>query len=392
MLTLIKNGEIFAPEPLGKKDVLIAGDRIGALTDPGLIQIEGTQVSEIEAEGKLIFPGIIDTHVHLIGGGGEGGPATRTPEILIEDIVSSGVTTIIGCLGTDGITRHPASLLAKARALEEEGITAFIFSGSYEIPPVTLTGSIRSDLVLIDKVIGAGEIAISDHRSSQPTFEDLARLAAECRVGGMLSGKAGILHLHLGDGERKLDMLFRLFKETEIPPSQLVTTHINRNSDLFKEGIKYLKQGGQVDITVTDKDDELNMEKAVKHLLNQNVPLNQITASSDGNGSLPVFDNKGNLLGLNVSNQKALLKSFQSLVKNDIMPSETAISFFTSNPASIYKLDRKGRIEPGKDADLIILNRELELTYVLAKGRLLLEDGNLIARGTFSPKGGISTP
>src|SRR5512135_825123 len=225
MITLIRGGEVFAPEPLGRKDILIAGGRIEAVAEPGSLGIDGLAAEAVEAAGRLVVPGLIDPHVHILGGGGEGGPTTRAPEIRVEDIAGNGVTTVIGCLGTDSVTRHMTSLLAKARALEIEGITTFIFSGSYEIPVKTLTGSVRGDLVLIDKVVGAGEIALSDHRSSQPTFDEVARLAAECRVGGMLGGKAGVLHVHMGDGKRRLDVLFRLVRETEIPATQVVPTH-----------------------------------------------------------------------------------------------------------------------------------------------------------------------
>jgi len=183
MLTILQKGEVFSPQPLGVKDILMVGSKIAAVSKPGLLSIKGVDVEKIDASGKYIFPGFIDSHVHILGGGGEGGPSSRAPEIILKDIITSGVTTVIGCLGTDAITRHMSSLLAKARGLEEEGITTYIFSGSYEIPVKTISGSIRSDLVIIDKVIGAGEIAISDHRSSQPSFEEFARLAAECRVG-----------------------------------------------------------------------------------------------------------------------------------------------------------------------------------------------------------------
>jgi len=182
MIILLHNGQVFAPNPLGKKDILIIGDKIGAISPPGKIEIRGVNLQIIDASEKIITPGFIDSHVHILGGGGEGGPATRAPEITLEDIITSGVSTIIGCLGTDGTTRHMESLLAKARGLEEEGVTTYIFSGSYQIPVTTITGSVLSDLILIDKVIGAGEIAISDHRSSQPTFEEMARLAAGCRM------------------------------------------------------------------------------------------------------------------------------------------------------------------------------------------------------------------
>jgi len=173
MITLLCQGNVFAPEPLGKKDILVLGEKIGAITNPGKIRIEGLEVQIVDSAEKIVVPGLIDSHVHILGGGGEGGPATRAPEITIEDIIPSGVTTVIGCLGTDGVTRHLESLLAKARGLEEEGITTYIFSGSYDIPVKTITGSIRSDLVLVDKIIGAGEIAISDHRSSQPSSRKL---------------------------------------------------------------------------------------------------------------------------------------------------------------------------------------------------------------------------
>ena len=178
MITLLRGGHIFSPEDLGEKDILISGHKITAIADPDKIRIDGVQTQEINATGKIIAPGFIDSHVHILGGGGEGGPSTRAPEITIEDVIRCGVTTLIGCLGTDGITRHMESLLAKAMSLEIEGITTFIFSGSYEIPVNTLTGSVRSDLVLIQKVIGAGEIAVSDHRSAQPSFDDFAQLGA----------------------------------------------------------------------------------------------------------------------------------------------------------------------------------------------------------------------
>ena len=238
MVTLIRGGDVFAPSPLGKKDILILGSKIAAVSEPGKIQITGLPVLEEDASDKKVIPGFVDSHVHILGGGGEGGPATRAPEISIQSILASGITTVIGCLGTDGTTRHMESLLAKARGLEIEGITTYIFSGSYQFPVVTITGSMRSDIALIDKIIGAGEIAISDHRSSQPTFGEFARLAAECRVGGLLGQKAGVLHCHIGDGPRKLEFLFRLIKETEIPITQVIPTHVNRNPELLDEAIR----------------------------------------------------------------------------------------------------------------------------------------------------------
>jgi beta-aspartyl-dipeptidase (metallo-type) len=389
MITLIKNGTVFGPEPQGAKDLLIAGGKIIAVDDPGRIQISGPAVSLVEASGKSVLPGLIDPHVHILGGGGEGGPATRAPEIRVEDIVSSGVTTVIGCLGTDGTTRHVESLLAKARALEAEGISTFIYSGSYEIPLKTITGSLRSDLVLIDKVVGAGEIAISDHRSSQPTFEEIARLAADCRVGGMLGGKAGVLHLHLGDGPRRLDFLFRLAGETEIPRTQVVPTHVNRNPELLDEAIRWALAGGTIDLTTGPDPEpgspEVSVEKAVSLCLERRVPLIRLTVSSDSNGSLPVFDRAGILVGLTIATERDMLRTFQSLLRRKIVGAEDAARLFSANSAAFYKLSLKGSIRPGKDADLAVFDSHWELHDVFALGRRLMADGRVTTRGTFSP-------
>ncbi|RPJ02803.1 MAG: beta-aspartyl-peptidase, partial [Candidatus Aminicenantes bacterium] len=305
MITLIRGGEVFAPEPLGRKDVLIAGGVIEAVAGPGSLTADGCGAEVVDAAGLRVIPGLIDPHVHILGGGGEGGPATRSPEIRVEDIVASGVTTVIGCLGTDGITRHMTSLLAKARALDVEGVSTFIYSGSYEVPVQTLTGSVRSDLVLIDKVIGAGEIAVSDHRSSQPVFDEIARLAAECRVGGLLGGKAGVLHLHLGDGKRRLELLFRLIRETEIPVTQVIPTHVSRNAELFEQGLEWVAAGGSIDVTVGPEpapgDPDVSFEDVIGAFARRGLPLTRMTASSDSNGSMPVFDAAGRLVRLTIA-------------------------------------------------------------------------------------------
>jgi beta-aspartyl-dipeptidase (metallo-type) len=388
MVTLIRGGDVFAPEPLGRKDLLLAGGAIEAVAEPGRIRIDGLEAETVDAAGKRVFPGLIDPHVHILGGGGEGGPATRAPEIRVEDIISSGVTTVIGCLGTDGITRHMTSLLAKARALELEGVSTFIYSGSYEIPVRTLTGSVRSDLIVVDKVVGAGEIAVSDHRSSQPTFDEVARLAAECRVGGMLGGKAGILHLHLGDGRRGLELLFRIVRETEIPVTQLVPTHISRNPGLFEEGLAWVAAGGSVDITVGPEpvppDPEVNLEDCIARFREKGLPFGRMMLSSDSNGSIPVFDESGRLVRLTIATEKDLFRKFGDVLRKGLLPPETAARLFSTNAAEFYKLEKKGRIGPGRDADLIVLDKDLGLSDVFARGKRMMAGGRLLVRGTFS--------
>ena len=387
MFKLISQVKVLSPEDQGVKDILIAGEKIAAVEERGKIKIEGLEVELIDGSGLVALPGFIDPHVHILGGGGEGGPATRAPEIRVEDCASAGVTTVIGCLGTDSITRHLSSLLAKARALEIEGLSTWIYAGAYNLPAPTITGSVRSDLVLIDKIIGAGEIALSDHRSSQPTYEEFLELVAECRVGGLLGGKAGIAHFHLGDGTRGLDYLFRMIKETELPATQVIPTHTSRNHHLFEQAIEWLKLGGFIDLTTgpepVDKE-EISVVEALKQIKAADLPLTRVTVSSDSNGSLPAFNSQGQLIGLAVANQKDFLRTFQQIWREKILTREEAAQVFSTNAAGFYKLPGKGRVETGFEADLLLLNEAAGLHYVFSRGKTLLEKGQLKVRGTFS--------
>lgn len=389
--TLLKNAHVIAPEDLGVKDILVAGEKI-AMIGEGLSLPAVYDCEVVDCEGNYVVPGFIDSHVHLIGGGGEGGYATRTPEIQLTDITTSGVTTVLGLLGTDGVTRHVASLLAKARGLEDEGITAYIYSGSYEIPTPTITGSVRNDIILIDKVIGTGEIAMCDHRSSQSPKEAYQQITAEARVGGMLSGKAGVVNMHLGDGEDGLKMLYEITKNGEIPKTQIIPTHVNRNKRLFKEAIEWAKQGGIMDVTSsvspeTGSSHSVKSSEAVKQALEAGVNIENITMSSDGNGSMPIFDEAGNNIGVGVASQISILNEFRDMVQKENIAITDAIKIITSNIAKFTKLyPRKGCLVNNSDADILVLDKDLQLQHVWARGTHMVENGKPIVFGTFEKR------
>jgi len=386
MLTLIRDIPTYAPEPLGVVDILLAGGLIAHVGRLGTVNLPGLR--EVDGRGLVAVPGFIDAHVHILGGGGEGGCATRTPELMLGEALRAGVTTLVGCLGTDGVSRTPASLLAKAKGLEEEGLTTYAYTGSYGLPLVTATGSVERDLLLVDRVIGVGEVALSDHRSSQPTLEALAALAGEARRGGLLSGKAGVVNLHLGDGPRGLEPLRRLVAETELPPSQFLPTHINRNPALLEEAVAYAALGGWLDLTTSGPDPasgcpQVGAAEAYARLRAAGVDPGRITFTSDGQGSLPEFDAQGRMTGLGVGRMRSLFDAFRDLVRAGT-PLAEALLPVTANPAAILRLRGKGRLRAGMDADLLLLGGgDLEVHSLVARGRLLVEDGVLKAKGTF---------
>ncbi len=385
MLLLIKNAEVYAPAPGGTCDLLIGGGKILRM-EPD-IRIPRKYCEVIDGRNHKVVPGFIDGHVHIMGGGGEGGFATRTPGLPLTDAILGGVTTVVGCLGTDGYTRNMAGLLAKAKGLEEEGLSTFVYSGSYGLPLRTLMPSLEEDLLFIDKVIGAGEVALSDHRSSQPSFEAFTQLVAMARRGGMLSGKAGIVNVHLGDGPRGLDFLRRLAAETELPLTQMWPTHINRNPHLFEEGIAHAKAGGFVDFTTSTlasylEDGEIPCAKALRRMLEAGVDPGQITFTSDGQGSLPDWDRNGRLQDISVGRVTSLFPAVREAVQAEGLALETALRVITANPARILKLRSKGQLAPGMDADVVLLStKDLEVRSVVAKGRLLMKSGRPLTKG-----------
>jgi len=384
-MILLKNATVYSPEPLGVRDILLAVDRIVAIEEQLTVCLPNLSV--MDCSKKIAVPGFIDSHVHILGGGGEGGFRTRTYELSFSDLVRAGITTVVGCLGTDGVTRSLESLYAKAKALEEEGVSSYIYVGSYRVPPVTLTGSIIKDIVLIDKVIGVGEVAISDHRSSQPTLDELKRLAADARIGGMLSGKAGVVNVHVGDGPTMLEPLVKVVKTSEIPITQFLPTHINRNSKLLNSSIEWLSMGGFIDLTTSIGElleDELLPWRVFKELSEHGFE-SQITFSSDGQGSLPRFDEKGNFVGLDVGKVSTLYEQAR-LAAMHATPLEKALLLITKNVAKILKLTDKGTLSVGMDADIVLLDQDLNIDTVIAKGKILMLNKEQIVKGTFEAR------
>lgn len=388
ILTLIKHARVFSPKELGLKDVLIGGRQILAIGEDLEIHGAGPLVRTFDADGLYLFPGLIDAHVHMAGGGGEGGFHYRTPEISLTHLTTSGVTTAVGVLGTDGVTRTTRELLAKANGLDYEGISTFIYCGAYQIPTRTITGMPRSDIVLIDKVIGVGEIAIADSRSSHPDEQEIAELASEAHVGGLLAGKAGIVHFHVGDDDTHLEILKSVVQKTELPMSVFMPTHLNRNPGLLDAAIEWGKMRGFIDITSGIRPDDhdhvsVKPSKAIRKLLDAGVDAGLLTMSSDSNGSSPIFDDQGQLVAMGIGNVATLWEETADAILREGVPMDTAISIVTRHVSRLLKLRYKGRVKPGYDADIMLCDDSLKIQHVIAKGRWMVEDGKPIVFGTY---------
>jgi beta-aspartyl-dipeptidase (metallo-type) len=389
---LIRGGQVWAPDDCGIIDVLTVNDRVVALGDR--LQLPSwAQAEVLDARHQMVMPGLVDQHVHIAGGGGEGGPQFRTPELQLTDLTRYGITTVVGVLGTDGTTRSVQELLAKARALAFDGLNTWIYTGAYEVPTRTVTDSPRNDIILIGRILGIGEIAISDHRGSHPSDRELAHLAGEARTGGLLAGKAGVLHLHVGSGTRRLDPVLAVLEMADIPIGTMVPTHLNRTPDLLRDAVRLGHRGGYLDITtsiVPDAQDATAVSpvEAVKILRQEGVALDQISFSTDAGGSAPVFDAAGHLLHMGVGSAQSLFASVRSLHDQLGLEWSEALKPATVTPARILKLKDVGRIEVGSRADIVITDGQ-EVRTVIAAGRVMVRDREPAVWGMFEKHEGL---
>ncbi|WP_066014441.1 beta-aspartyl-peptidase [Endozoicomonas atrinae] len=377
MFTILKNANLYKPEYAGKVDILLGQGKILAIeTELSITGLDTLKV--IDCKGKPVTPGLIDQHIHLTGGGGEAGFSSRTPQVTLTKLIKAGTTTTVGVLGTDGISRSPKDLYAKAAALTAEGITAYMHTGSYEVPTKTITGSIRDDLTFIPAILGV-KIALADHRSSFPTTQELARIVSDIRIASLLAGKKGVLHIHMGGLPQPFGQVDELMA-MGMPVQHISPTHVARTENLFGEAIKFAHKGGFIDIT-SGGSRFTPAEQAVKLALESGVSASQITISSDGNGSLPKFNERGEISGLTAAAVDSNLLLLPLMIDQGIRPDQ-AIAMMTANVASSLGIN-KGRIEVGQDADICLFNDDFTLNSVIAKGNVMMHNNELLVAGNF---------
>lgn len=370
MFKIIRNAHIYAPEDLGIQDILICDNKIIEINQNISFSYEH---EEIDATNQYLVPGFIDQHVHIIGGGGENGFASLIREIQVKDCVQYGVTTVVGLLGTDAHVKSIAQLVAKTKALKEEGMSAYCLTGSYAIPTTTLTGEIGKDIAFIDEIIGT-KVAISDHRSSAPNKHELSRIATQCRTAGLLAKKAGIVHMHTGKGKDGLKRIMEIVKETDIPITQFRPTHC---ANQYEDSLAFAKMGGYIDFTADEETASLLVETL------KQVPLSQITLSSDANGSFPIWNDDMTIRAMGIGKMKTLYEVIRSMIIDQHIDPSVAISLITKNVADALLFTNKGQIKVGYDADLVVLDDSYQIQDVYALGKQMVKSKNFIHKSYY---------
>ncbi len=378
MAYLIKNACVYTPDPIGQCDILVVNDKIVAIAKD--LSVVLPELETIDAKGLIVTPGLIDQHIHVTGGGGEGGPKTRTPEIVLTELISCGTTSLVGVSGTDSVTRSIENLLAKVRALNEEGVSAWMYTSNYGFPPTTLSTSVKSDLLLVPEVLGV-KIALGDHRSSFPTTQEVLHLLTDIRVGGMIAGKTGFLHIHNGSVPGAFEMYDEIVAKG-FPIRHIRPTHCARDKYVFGKALEFAQKGGRIDITTGGSCCFDSPADAVQKAWEAGIDESLITMSSDGHGSVPRFNDKGEMIGLGVGGVASNLRDMKVLISRGVAV-EKALKLLTKNVARALELKGKGEIQNGYSADLCFFDENWNLQSVMSKGVVMMRDGECIVKGTF---------
>ena len=391
---ILRNADIYAPGHIGLRDILISGERIAWISEPGLT-VGNIATEEYDAAGRAVAPGFIDNHVHVLGGGGGLGFHSRAPELQTSQLTRVGTTSIIGMIGYDQSTKDMRALVGKTKALVNDGISAFALSGATLRHPVpTLTGDLCNDIAFTEEIIGVGEVSISElgygYDSLGPGAQYIAETLVQALLVGRLAGKGGILCMQVPPYFGQcLRPLFEMLDRSGLPITQMVPSHVNQTDRYMEDAAIWGNRGGWVDIGANYRPDN-NYERstdpaeAVTQLLEAGVPAAQILVSSDGNGA-PPKEEKGEATPTraNYMPVSSLHMVWRQLVEQKRVGVEDALAMVTSNVAKAYHLKRKGGVAVGMDADLVVFDPDWQVDTVIARGNLMVEDGAVKVRSMF---------
>jgi beta-aspartyl-dipeptidase (metallo-type) len=211
-------------------------------------------------------------------------------------------------------------------------------------------------------------------------------------VAGLLSRKAGVMHLHLGDGDRGLALVRRLLRETELPPRVFHPTHVNRRRDLFEEACQLSREQVVIDLTafpVAEGEDAWSAADAWERFHDRGCPADRLTVSSDGGGCLPQFNANGELTRMDFATSAGLPETLRELRRRG-HGLGAVLPCMSSNVARLLRLPGKGRLAVGADADLVCLDEHQGVRHVMARGRWMVQHGTPLRTGLF--EGQIESP
>lgn len=387
--TLLTGGTVFAPDELGTADILSVSGGIASISAPGALAPDAVSdilgdVSIIDCTGSLVMPGLVDSHLHILGGGGGQGFDTRIPELPADAILEAGITTCVGMPGVDTISKPPTALLARAAALNQQGVRAVAMAGGFHWPAPTVTGDLFRDLYALPQLVGV-KVALGERIATAPGVAELARLLSELEWLAGATGRAALLHAHLGTRNSAAVLIREALHHSGAAPERVHLTHANYTRDTLAAAIELGGLGCLIDVNPLLNPDRVagsvDPVDAVRQLLDAGIPVERLTLSTDGNASVPRVTPSGTRETF--SYQLGLLGTVRDLVASGVVGVASAISLVTRNPARALRLNPVGTLAVDAPADLLVTDSGFSVRHVISGGELVVRDGRAVSPSQF---------
>lgn len=387
MNLLIKNGRVIDPTSKTDEtlDILIENGKIKAISP----RIDLKEAEIIDASRLVVAPGFIDMHVHLREPGEEhkedlatgslaaarGGftsiccmPNTRPPNdnsgITEYIITEARKKAVVNIYPVAAITRGLAGEeLTDMADLSQAGAIAFSDDGQPVANSLVMRRALEYSL-LLDKLIidhcedknlsangvmHEGEISLRLGLSGMPAAAEEIMIARDVILAQLTRARLHIAHISTKGGIE----LVRLAKKkgiritAEVTPHHLILSDENLinydpnfkvnpplRSDEHRQALLEGLKDGTIDVIATDHAPHTPEEKDVEF-------------------DLAPFG----LIGL----ETAVSLMLDRFVHKNVISLERLIDLMSCRPARLLGLKNKGRIAPGADADLTILNLRQEV-------------------------------
>ncbi len=388
MTILVRGGRVVDPASGtdGVRDVLLDGPRIARVAAGLAAAADRT----IDAAGLVVVPGLIDMHVHLREPGFE---AKETIATGARAAVRGGFATVCAMPNTDPVTDGPETIFRILAEARRAGLANVL-------PVAAVTRGSRGE-VLVDMAacIAAGAVAFSDDGrpvSAGPVMrkamieaaaagglvidhcEDRALAANGVMHEGRASARLGLAGIPAAAEEVVVARDIALAAELGLPVhiAHLSTAGgVGLVGEARRRGVRVSAEATPHHLFLTDEDiraddADFKMNPPLRSTADAAALVEGLRSgtvdviATDHAPHTPAEKARGfreapfGVVGL----ETAVPLVLDRLVATGLIPLRRFVELLSANPARLLGLSGKGRIEPGADADLTILDPAASVT------------------------------